>query len=74
MSKDVGMRLAVEAERLGLNDTEAARAAKVSRRTWLYAKSGTTSIKSDTLQALDSSGFDILYIVTGRHQWPRKSR
>lgn len=62
------MRLAVEAERLGLNDSEAARAGDVSRRTWLYHKSGESSIKSDTLAQLAERGFDVLYIITGRQE------
>lgn len=62
----IGQRLAIEAARLRLNDSKAAKHAACSTRTWAHYTAGITTPDAPTLLRLDAVGFDVLYVVTGR--------
>lgn len=66
VKKVIGRRLALECSRLELSQIAAAEVAGCSRRSWGYYESGSSTLDSVQLSALDRAGFDVLYIVTGR--------
>ncbi len=62
----VGGRLALERERLGLNQAECARLGGVSKNTQGNYETGQTSPSADYLLALAGHGLDMLYVLTGQ--------
>lgn len=58
-------RLLEERQRLGLSQTEAAKAGDVAFRTYQNYESGERHPNAETLANLFVAGFDVLYILTG---------
>ncbi len=65
---DIGQRLKVERERLGLTQTELADALGVGRFAVLKYENGSSSPLADHLHRLDEIGGDIVFITTGKRQ------
>ncbi|WP_425536129.1 helix-turn-helix domain-containing protein [Achromobacter denitrificans] len=61
----IGDRLRAERERLGLNQTEFAERAGVTRKTLFGYESGERSPSADALAAWAMIGLDVLFVVTG---------
>ncbi|VEB41382.1 Helix-turn-helix [Chromobacterium violaceum] len=61
----IGDRLREERNRLGMIQTEAAKAGGLGYTTYLGYEKGDRYPGADALQKLHEVGFDVLYIVTG---------
>ncbi|WP_199103205.1 helix-turn-helix domain-containing protein [Aquitalea sp. ASV11] len=65
MKLGIGDRLREERNRLGLNQTEAAKAAGIGFSTYQTYEAGERCPNAEALASWAGSGFDILYVVTG---------
>lgn len=62
----IGERLKEERTRLGLNQTDFAAVAKVSKTTQFNYEKGERSPDADYLVAVAEAGVDVLYLLTGK--------
>lgn len=61
----ISLRLREERNRLGLNQTEAAKAGDISFTAYQNYERGDRAPNAETLQKWAAAGFDVLYILTG---------
>ncbi len=62
----IGERLRKERERLGLTQSDFAKAGGVAFRTYCDYEAGKSEPKASTLSLLGEMGLDVLYVVTGQ--------
>ncbi|WP_287880724.1 helix-turn-helix transcriptional regulator [Aquitalea sp.] len=61
----ISVRLSEERNRLGLNQTEAAKAGDISFTAYQNYERGDRAPNAETLQNWATAGFNVLYVVTG---------
>jgi transcriptional regulator with XRE-family HTH domain len=69
--KAIGSRLREERKRLNLNQTEMGRAGGVAKDAQINYEAGIRKPDAGYLAGIDSAGFDVLYVITGRRDLAR---